>query len=133
MSHTVAIAAVALGIGVVAGLRSMIAPAAAAIADRASVLAALLVLAAVGESIVDKLPRTPSRLLPPTLLWRCIAGAASAFFLAGGPLAAALGLVGALAGSYGGAAFRRRFPGFGPALLEDCLAVGLAVLAVRWR
>jgi uncharacterized membrane protein len=122
--------AIAFFIGFVAGLRSMTAPAAVAIERRSWVLSTIFILVAAVELVFDKLPRTPSRLQAPPLAARCISGAACAFFLAGGIGSAALGMLGALAGSYGGAAFRARFPGLPAALVEDAVAVGLALCLV---
>ncbi|MDQ1720409.1 MAG: hypothetical protein QOI26_143 [Pseudonocardiales bacterium] len=89
-------------------------------------------VAAAGELVGDKLPQTPSRLQPAGLAPRLASGAAAGAILAhreGGSrnrtvLAAALGLLGAAAGSWLGASWRqlavRRFgkdlPG---ALIED--------------
>jgi uncharacterized membrane protein len=132
MTPTYVLLAVAFGIGIVAGMRSMIAPAAVAIARGAPVLATFLIAGAVGELIMDKLPKTPSRLRPPTLLLRCLSGALSAFFLVGTIASVLLGLAGALAGSYGGAAFRHKFPGLPAAFVEDAAAIVLAVLAIHF-
>jgi uncharacterized membrane protein len=123
---------VAFGIGVVAGLRSMIAPAAVAIAKGAPILAIVLVAGALAEIVFDKLPKTPSRLRPPTLLFRCISGAGSAFFLTGTIVSAVFGLLGALAGSYGGAAFRRAVPGLPAAFVEDVATIALASLVIHF-
>ena len=124
--------AIAFAIGFVAGLRSMMAPAAVAVVKGSPILAAILIAGALVELVFDKLPQTPSRLRPPTLLLRCISGAGSAFFLAGGIVSALLGTVGALAGSYGGAAFRRAFPHMPAAFAEDAAAIGLACLTIHF-
>ena len=140
-------------IGVVAGLRAMTAPAVVCWAARLGRLhlestwlaflgyAAtpyIFTVAAIGELINDKLPKTPSRKAPPQFATRIVSGAlcgaalgASSQSLTGGLLAGALG---ALAGTLGGAEFRsglvkatggRDLP---IALLEDAIAVCGAVL-----
>src|SRR3569833_286797 len=77
-------------IGIIAGLRSMTAPAVVSWAARlgwihlnSGWLAFLgyswtpwvLSLAAVGELVVDKLPSTPSRKMPPSFAFRVVSGA----------------------------------------------------------
>ena len=149
-------AALALAIGFIAGLRSMTAPAAAAWAARlgwlhldatplaflghratAYVLTALMI----GELVVDKLPKTPSRTRPGPFAGRIVTGALSGAALAGGLggsllLGAVLGAVGAVAGTLGG--YRARtglvrvlgVPDFVVALAEDALAVGGALIVM---
>jgi uncharacterized membrane protein len=126
VTHAYAAAALAFGFGLVAGLRSMIAPTALAVAQRSPLAAALFGLAAIGELVVDKLPRTPSRLKPAPLAVRCLVGASCGYILVGGILGGMLGLAGALAGSYGGAALRTARPSIVFAFVEDAAAVGLA-------
>jgi uncharacterized membrane protein len=137
----------ALLIGFVAGLRTLVAPAAVMIALRlpgAWIAAAL----ALFEMYGDKSPKAPARTVPPSLIARILFGGASAFLLAlyasGRPWsmvlkpwpAAALGMIGALAGTYGGYQARRAltrpglFPDFAVALGEDAIAVILAYLVV---
>ncbi|WP_187143108.1 hypothetical protein [Terriglobus albidus] len=67
---------------------------------------------AIGELINDKLPKTPSRKVPPQFIARILMGA-----LAGGTAGAAhsvlgygvvLGILGAVAGTYGGAWLRAK-------------------------
>lgn len=127
-------------IGIVAGLRSMIAPTAVAYA-RGSLWWILFAALAFGELIGDKLPRSPARTIPAALLFRCVAGGASAYFLVGSGLggffAAACGVAGALIGAYGGYALRRaltrrgRLPDLPVAIGEDILTIALAIVAVR--
>lgn len=139
-------------IGIVAGLRSMTAPAAVSWAARLGWLnlegtplsflgmAAtpyILSLLAVGELIADKLPKTPSRKAPLGFSGRLITGGLSGAAigtsqdaLIGGLLA---GVLGALVGTFGGYQFRvglaRAFGKDLPAaLLEDLIAVGGAAL-----
>jgi uncharacterized membrane protein len=142
----------ALLIGVVAGLRTMTAPAAVswaaslgAIHLNGSWLAFLgakyapwiLTVAAIGELIVDQLPQTPSRRIPAQFGARIVSGAlcgAAAGTEAGSwPIGAVVGVVGAVLGTLGGSALRGRlasaFRGDHPAaVLEDAVAIGGAVL-----
>jgi len=146
----------ALGIGFVAGLRSMTAPAAISWAaanrrisigssplaflasSRVSRTAAKLAL---GEIVADKTPAVPSRLKPASLSWRLlsggICGAAISLSDHEDPRAgAALGAAGALVGSLLGYAVRTQvrkqfdLPDLPVALLEDALAVGTALAVV---
>lgn len=146
--------AFALLLGFVAGLRSMVAPAAAAWAAQLvwpevagtrlafmgfKYTPIIFTVLAVGELINDKLPTTPSRKIPPQFIGRIISGSLSGATLGaaygsiiGGLLA---GAIGAVAGTLGGAALRGRLSSmFGKdlpaALTEDVLAVVLAIVAV---
>jgi uncharacterized membrane protein len=129
-----------LGIGAVAGLRSMTAPAATLRSAR-NRWAPLATALAAGEYLADKLPQTPSRLFPPALIFRILSGG-----YCGGEIAArgkasrvggaAFGALGAVAASYGGYALRMyltetlRLPGFAIAALEDSVAVLVARASV---
>ena len=137
----------ALLIGLIAGLRAMTAPAAVAFAAwsgalplAGSVLAFLgyswtpwiLALLAVGELITDQLPSTPSRKVPVQFGTRLLTGglAGAAFGIVGGSLivGVALGVIGAIIGTFAGAAARGRLAAaFGQdlpaALIEDAVAV----------
>ena len=127
-------------IGIVAGLRSMIAPAAVAYA-RGSLWWVFFAALALGEIIGDKLPKSPARTIPASLVARCIAGGASAYFLVNTSsfalVATLCGVIGALIGAYGGYALRRALtrPGRLPdpivAIAEDILTLALAVVAIR--
>jgi uncharacterized membrane protein/glutaredoxin len=92
--------------------------------------------AAAGELVADKLPVTPSRTSPPALGGRLVSGAAAGGLL-GGAGAAAIGAgcagLAAFAGERTRAALGRRSGVTDPlvALVEDALAVGLAVAATR--
>jgi uncharacterized membrane protein len=99
-------------------------------------------VAAVGETIVDKLPFTPSRLKPGPFLGRLGFGALSAAALAQTqqtPVvpAAIRGVGGAAIGSVGGYLFRTvigkatGLPNLVVALAEDAIAIGLARSAIR--
>lgn len=99
-------------------------------------------LAAAGEAIADKLPVTSSRLEAAPLGGRLFFGALSGSFLSRDRRApivvgAALGAVGALAGSYAGyhaRGYLGRVTGLPDALwagVEDAAAFGLGLLATR--
>jgi uncharacterized membrane protein len=143
-------AARALGMGAVAGLRSMAAPAALsrAAADGrvgslrdtpfallgSSKVSTLLTLFEVGELVGDKLPTLPSRTSPPPLIGRAASGAlvSAALFASEGRRAATGGVLGAasaVAGAYAGERLRARIgqktgvPDPAVALLEDAVAL----------
>jgi uncharacterized membrane protein len=144
----------AFAIGVVAGLRSMTAPAAVTWAARlgwlhlddtplaflgSGVAAYVFTALMIGELVADKLPRTPSRTRPGPFVGRIAAGGlAGAALIAGtgGSLAlgALLGAIGAVAGTLGGYTARTRLvrvlavPDYVVALGEDILAIGGAFL-----
>lgn len=141
-------------VGIVAGLRSMTAPAVVSWFARMEILTVagtplawmgyrytpiILTVLAIGELIADKLPSTPSRKAPPGFVTRLVTGA-----LTGATIGAAghalllcmiVGIVGAVIGTFGGAAvraklattFRRDFPA---ALLEDAVAILVATFAI---
>jgi uncharacterized membrane protein len=137
-------------IGIVAGLRTMTAPAAIAwgavggtIAVDGSPLTFLawrytpwvLTLLAAAELVTDQLPSTPSRKAPVQFGARIVSGAlcgAAVGIDQGAPLPGlALGIVGAVIGTLGGAAARGRLAAaFGrdtpAALLEDAVAIAAA-------
>ena len=104
---------------------------------------AAVALAAAGEIVADKLPSTPSRLGPPMLAARLATGAGVGALAANTRdkralgLAAALGLAGAAAGSYAGAAYRKALPArtnspdLPWAVGEDVAAAALAATAVK--
>ena len=100
----------------------------------------ILTLLAIAEIINDKLPKTPSRLVPPQFGARVVMGAltGSAIGLASGHLVlgALAGIVGSVVGTLAGSrarAFAAKLFGrdLPAALLEDVLAIGLAFLALR--
>jgi uncharacterized membrane protein len=146
----------AFKIGVIAGLRSLTAPAAVCFAAQigwidlrqsplafmgSNIACWIFGLLAVGELIMDKLPFTPSRLTPGPLGGRILLGG-----LSGATLVSAVSpsvIVGALAGALGGligafAGYQARvngvkltgLPDFVVALIEDAIAVGGALLVV---
>lgn len=145
-------------IGVVTGLRSLTAPAAVSWAAHlgwihleGTPLAFLgyaatpwiFTVLAVVELIADQLPKTPSRKAPAGLTARIVLGALSggAFGAAAGSLisGAAVGIIGALVGTFGGYEFRTRLVratggrDLPIALLEDAIAIGGAFLIVSHR
>jgi uncharacterized membrane protein len=106
----------------------------------ASVMPWVLTLAAIGELVNDKLPKTPSRKIPPAFIARLVTGALSggAIGASGGALVVGLllGGVGAVAGTLGGYELRSRLSraigkDLPAALIEDVTAIVLAILAVR--
>jgi uncharacterized membrane protein len=142
------------GIGIVAGLRSLTAPAVVAWGAHLSWLnlqgsplafmgsttaVAILSVLAIGELIADKLPMIPKRTAPAPLMARMITGG-----LCGACLCAAVGkslLTGMLLGGIGGV--MGAFVGYGirrrldlhvkdlvVAVCEDLVAVGLALVLV---
>src|SRR4051812_23594417 len=117
----------ALLIGVIAGLRSMTAPAAISWAARLGWLHLadtplaflgyamtpyVLTLGAIGELITDKLPKTPSRKAPPSFIWRLLMGGLSGGGVGAGhgdlAIGICLGVLGAVIGTLGGYEFRSR-------------------------
>ena len=144
----------ALLIGVVAGLRTMTAPAAVSWAAYVGWLPLqntplaflgyvaapyIFTVLAIGELIGDQLPKTPSRKVPVQFGARIVSGAlcGAAIGAAGGMLAGGLvaGIVGAVFGTLGGAEARGRLArAFGrdmpAALIEDVFAVVGAYLIV---
>ena len=145
----------ALGIGFIAGLRAMTAPAAiawagyllwlplagTALAFMGSIWAVgIFTLLALFELVSDQLPSTPSRKVPVQFGTRLLMGAlngAAIGAVAGVLLAGmACGLAGAVLGTYVGAAFRAGLAkAFGKdlpaALIEDLIAIGGAWLIVH--
>lgn len=137
----------ALLIGVIAGLRAMMAPAAVSWAAHLGYLHIetgwltwlgyrftpwILSLAALAELVTDQLPSTPSRTVPPQFVARVVTGALSGAAVASGGgsgLAAFVaGAIGAVAGTLGGAAARGALArAFGSdrsaALFEDAIAI----------
>ena len=97
-------------------------------------------LAALGEFVGDKLPQAPARTSPPGLITRILVGGtcgAAVTMGQGGALpGVGMGVVGALAGTFGGYQYRVRVPkalrlaDFPFAVLEDLFAVGLCALVV---
>ncbi|GAC1410746.1 MAG: DUF4126 family protein [Candidatus Velthaea sp.] len=127
-----------LGLGIVSGLRTFLAPAALYVA-RGGVAGYVLGVVALGELIGDVLPKTPSRTILPQLVARLVSGAFVGWmlctFLGAPPIAGAtLGLAGALIGTYGGAAVRAslidRIGAVPAALAEDAIGIIAAVTLI---
>jgi len=142
--------AIAFAIGVIAGLRSLTAPAVVCWAAHlkwinlqetslafmgATVTTYIFTALAVLELIADKLPKTPSRKKPGPLAFRFLTGGLSgaAICVAASQsliLGALLGGVGGVVGAFVGYAARTglvralKVPDFVIALLEDAVAVG---------
>jgi len=143
-------------IGVIAGLRSLTAPAAVAWAAHRNWLdlhnsalsfmgstAAMVVfmLLAAGELVADQLPNTPSRTKPPGLIARIVLGGLSGAAVAASgrqsmAIGAVLGAAGGIAGAFAGYEARTRLvralkvPDVVIACLEDAVAIGGALLIV---
>ncbi len=137
-------------IGVIAGLRSMTAPAVVAWAARlgwidlhdtplafmgSTAAVVVFTLGALGELVADKLPRTPSRTKPAPLIGRILLGGLAGAAVAAAasqsiPLGAILGAAGGIAGAFGGYQARMRLvrvlkvPDIVIAGLEDAVAIG---------
>lgn len=146
----------AAGIGVIAGLRSMTAPALVAVAInqrrllppvgklrflRGNKAPVLLGAMAVAELIVDKLPGIPARTSPPALIVRIATGAFAAAVLNSSRersvLAGAIaGGLGAVAGSFAGLRARKRIvektraKDTVVAVIEDAITIGGGLLLV---
>jgi len=151
--------ATAVGIGVVAGLRSMTAPAVTVLAVQQRWVAspgrrftwmkndkavAGAWLAAAGEWVVDKLPATPNRTEPAGLAARFVTGASSAALLCGrdrksAVQAALLGGVAAIGAAFAGYQLRSRLrrklnvSDLPIAIAEDAIAIGGGMLLAHGK
>ena len=143
-------------IGVIAGLRTMTAPAVVTWAANrhwlnlynsplafmgSTAAVAVFTLLALGELVIDKLPSTPNRTRLAGLIGRTVLGGlsgagvavAGSQWMAPGAI---LGVAGAIAGAFGGYEVRKRLvralkvPDFVIALLEDAVAIGGGLLIV---
>ena len=145
----------AIGIGIIAGLRAMTAPAAASWAARLGSLDLaptnlaflgytftpwVFTALALGELVTDQLPSTPSRTVPVQFGTRILTGGLSggAIGAAHGQLVAGVvgGAIGAVIGTLGGRAARARLAAsFGrdqpAALIEDVVAI-LGAFFIMW-
>jgi uncharacterized membrane protein len=150
------VCAFAVGIGLVAGLRSLTAPAAVSWAAHlgwlnlhssplafmgSMVAVAIFSLLAIGELIADKMPKTPRRTsLVPVLARILIGGLCGASLCASTNqsllIGALLGGTGAVIGAFGGYEIRRRLVSklnakdIFIAIPEDLIAIGLACFLV---
>lgn len=147
----------AFGIGIVAGMRSMTAPALVAwaahlgwlhlqdspLAFMASKWAvAIFTIFAIGELVADQLPKTPPRTSPVGLIARIITGALSGACVGLSSGLAALwiggtvGAIGAVLGTFGGYYARTglvrslHVPDFAIAIPEDVIAIALGLFLV---
>src|SRR5947209_3686505 len=146
----------AIGIGIVAGLRSLLPPAVVAWAAHfgwlnlhgsplafmgSTAAVAIFSIFAIGELIADKLPATPKRTAFAPLLARIVLGGlsgASLFAAGGGPLLAGalLGATGGVIGAFVGYEIRRHIvtnlhvKDLFVALCEDLVAIALACFLV---
>jgi uncharacterized membrane protein len=146
----------AFGIGIIAGLRSLTAPAVVAWAARrgwlnlqgtllsflgSTAAVATFTILAVVELVADQLPSTPARTKAPGLIARILLGGLSgaAVALAGGQSAAVgacLGAAGGVIGAFAGYQVRTglvralKVPDFVIAALEDFVAVAGALFIV---
>ena len=141
-------------IGTASGLRALIGLAAVSWAARFGILPLdhtwlaflsyaftpyIVTLMAIAELVNDKLPKTPSRLIPPQFITRIVTSALCglAIGFSGNEIIIGLvaGIIGAVAGTFGGAkarsllarTFGRDLPA---ALLEDAVALGIAAFAL---
>ena len=147
----------ALGIGFVAGLRSMTAPALVSWAAHlqwihlqgtplafmgSPIAVGIFTLAAIGELVADKLPKTPARTAPGPLIGRIVMGALCGACLyaaaAATPLTGALiGAIGAVIGTFAGYHIRHALvtkagvKDIFVALTEDVITIVLAYSIVR--
>ena len=155
MSSSTALVVV-FAIGMIAGLRALTAPAVVCWAAHlgwvnlqnshlawmgSTAAVAIFSILALAEIVNDKLPATPSRLAPPSLVIRSLTGAlaGTALAIAAGQfvlLGIVLGALGALAGSFVGYYVRHgvvtglKLADFPIALLEDAIAIGCGLLIV---
>jgi uncharacterized membrane protein len=154
MGNVMTLYILALLVGIVAGLRTMTAPAAVSWAAHlgllhmrgtplafldATITAAIFTLLAIAELITDQLPKTPSRKVPMQFGARIVSGGfcGAAIGLSGDAWLGGLvaGAIGAAIGTLGGSDVRaglaralgRDLPA---ALIEDIVAVGGAALIV---
>jgi uncharacterized membrane protein len=143
-------------IGVIAGLRTMTAPAVVAWAANqhwlnlhnsplafmgSTAAVAIITVLALGELVVDKLPSTPNRTRVLGLIGRSVLGGLSGAAVAASGAqsiapGAVLGVTGGIAGAFAGYEVRKRLvraikvPDFVIALLEDAVAIVGGLLIV---
>jgi uncharacterized membrane protein len=143
-------------IGIVAGLRSLTAPAVVAWAAHrnwidlhntslsfmgSTAAVVIFILLALVELVADQLPSTPSRTKPPGLIARIVLGGLSGACVAAAGaqsmmLGALLGAIGGVAGALAGYEVRTRLvralkiPDLIIAVLEDAVAIGGGLLIV---
>jgi len=143
-------------IGIIAGLRAMMAPAIVSWAAGLGwihlggtplnflshpITRWIFGIAAIGELVNDKLPKTPSRKTPPQFIVRIVTGALSGAAIGASQQSLIVGLIagaiGAVVGTLGGAELRGRLVAaiggkdLPIALLEDVIAIVGGLLIVR--
>jgi Predicted membrane protein len=149
--------ALAIGIGIVAGLRAMTAPLVVSWAAHlgwielqgsplsfmgSKVAVIIFTLAAIAEYVNDKLPKTPARTAPPAFIARIVMGALSAACLYAAAsqslvVGALFGAVGAVIGTLGGYQARKNLvkalniKDIFVAIPEDLVAIALGYFIVR--
>lgn len=126
-------------LGFVAGLRTLLAPAALLLV-RGGASGYVLAVGSLAELGVDLHPKAQSRTRPVALAGRIVSGGLTGWLFvtfagAGSPaLGAVAGVLGALAGAFGGKAFRLwligRIGAVPAALVEDAVAVAIAWIAL---
>jgi len=128
----------AVAIGFVSGLRTFTSLAAIFLA-RGGVWGYVFGVCAVGEYVADSMPWIPSRTALPGAGARVVSGAIAGWLIAGAhagnsTLGIVAGIIGALLGTYGGHAARlaaiRVIGALPAAILEDAVAIGIAVIVV---
>ncbi len=150
---------IAIGIGIVAGLRALTAPAAVSWGAHlgwlnlhgtplafmgSAVTVGILTLLALVEYITDQLPSTPARTVPMQFITRLITGGFSGacIYLGAGqswPIGVILGAIGAAIGTLGGYHIRKalvsglKVKDILIAIPEDLIAIGLAYWLVSPR
>ena len=131
----------AAGYGFATGLRTMTAP--VALGSKQRTFGRLLLLAAIGEVVADKLPITPSRLSAPPLMGRMIVGGYAGWRIARDDVSPVIAALCGVAAAAGGAAIgystrrfvvkRLRTPDIVAALAEDALAIVIVAYLSRWK
>ena len=126
-------------LGIVAGLRVFTGAAVWSVITGTGVWRILLPIAAVAEYLADASPKIPARTQVGSLIVRCLSGAFAGWIVASRlgysiALPMILGVLGALAGTYGGYRVRiwliARAGVIAAAIIEDVVAIGLAVFVV---
>lgn len=126
-------------LGVVSGLRTFTSPAVLLLLNRRGVAGYVAAAFAVLEYVGDLVPNAPARTSAGPFAFRVFSGAFVGwmfFTTHGAPsiAGAAVGIVGAIVGTLGGYAMRmlaiERIGAVPSALVEDVVAIGLALLAV---
>jgi len=120
-------------LGVACGLRTFSAPALLALRKRPlNAPRRLVLVAALGELVADKLPAMPSRLARRGLTGRLLSSSASGASIAG-PAGAATAAIAALASAVGGNRARAAIASPLGAFAEDGLAIALASIGASRR